>query len=142
MAKSRYVFRSPQLTIGAGDDQVDVHPFITNMTLTSNAQVTTVEEMGSDGPCHIPTGRSSGDTLEVTINQDFSQPASLALFNMVNTTQPITVTSETGAVAAGNPSWTGTGVISNYTALSGSPGENSPNSLSIMIDGKLELKTS
>ena len=65
MAKSRYTFRNPQLTVGA----IDIHPFITSMTLTTNAQVTTVEEMGSDGPCHIPTGRSSGDTLEITIIQ-------------------------------------------------------------------------
>ena len=80
--------------------------------------------------------------MEITINQDFDQPASLALFNMVNTTQNIVVTAGDGDVAASNPSWTGTGVITNYTALSGSPGEVSPNSLSIMIDGKLELKTS
>ena len=138
MAKSRYVFRNPKLTVGA----IDIHPFITSMTLTTNAQVTTVEEMGSDGPCHIPTGRSSGDTLEITINQDFDQPASLALFNMVNTTQTITVIAGDGDVGSSNPSWTGTGVITNYTAPSGSPGEVSPNSMSIMIDGKLELKTS
>ena len=33
MAKSRYVFRDPKLTVGA----IDIHPFITNMTLTTNA---------------------------------------------------------------------------------------------------------
>lgn len=131
------VLNNPVVTVGG----VDLHPFATQLQVRQTQKITQITKFGSQGPEQIVSDKSAGDTVTITILQDFDEDAALSIQRMLGTKQPCSVTAAVGDPAPANPSWDGTVTLQDYTALSGNPGESSPNQLTFLVDGKLDLTT-
>ena len=120
-------------TVGA----TELAPMVTNVVLTSNQMSQTANFPGEDGPCVVPSNRSSGDTVGVTILTDFDNEATGALWNMLGTNQTVVVRQSTATASSSNPQFTALCFISSNTPLSGDVGSNSPNQMTWDVTGRI-----
>ena len=121
------------VTVGA----VDLQSMVTAVTLTANQMSQTFQAAGRDGPCIVPSRRSSGDTVALTIMTDHDEAATAMLWNLLGTKALVTVKNEEGDASATNPEWTANCFISVNTPLGGDVGNVSPNALMWNVDGRI-----
>ena len=109
----------------------------TAVTLTSNQMSQTFQAAGRDGPCIVPSKRSSGDTVAVTIMTDLEEAATGALWNLLGTKVPVVVQQVEGDASATNPKFEATCFIGTNTPLGGDVGNVSPNAMTWNVDGRI-----
>lgn len=120
MAKE--ILRDPVITING----VDLTSSLNEVTINSEKDLVEVTSFGAAYKQNL-LGLGDG-TIELSGFQDFaaaSVDATLWPIHSNNSEVAVVVTKGPGAVSATNPRWTMTGVLPEYTPLSGSVGEAS-----------------
>lgn len=133
MAASATIVDPAVVTVGS----VALAPMVTSVTLTSNQMSQSFQAAGDDGPTVVPSRRSSGDTVAVTVMTDFEETATGALWNLLGTNQEVVVQQVSGDASATNPSFTATCFIGTNTPLGGDVGTLSPNSMTWEVSGRI-----
>ena len=132
------VLDDPFLTVGG----IDVSGVASQIALTKTQMNNTFTTFGSKGPSQVPSSLSAGDTVALTVHQDFDNAAINSLFSFIGTNQTVVVRETTASVSASNPEFTAVCAIVDNTPMSGNAGEVSPNSMTWPVDGAIEMTTS
>ena len=86
--------------------------------------------MGDDWRSYLGGGLLNG-TIEVTLNQQ-SSTIDATLYPLMATTAAWVIRPTTSAVGAGNPSFSGVGIVTNYSPVTGTVGDKAGAPISIV----------
>lgn len=120
----------------------DISAYCNAVTLEYGAD--TPEKSGfGDGTHLMAAGGAKNWSLGLQANNDFAAAAlDSILFPLVGTEVAIILRPTSAVVGAGNPEFTGQGVVANYSPLAGSFGDLAATPLNIVAAGTLARATS
>ena len=103
-------------------DGTDLSSFVRSVTLSYEAETGDDTAMGNDTRSNL--GGLKNWTAEVEFNQDYSASAvDATLFSKVGGSATIKIRPDAGSIAADNPEFSGTAVLSEYPPIGGSVGD-------------------
>jgi len=122
-------------------NSVDLSDHVRSVTINYSADMVEDTNMGDD--THTMLGGLKNWSMDIEFAQDYAAgEVDATLFALVGTSFTIDVKPTSGAVAATNPKYTGTGILESYNPVSGSVGDLATASVAVQAAGTLSRATS
>jgi len=126
------VFTDAFVSIGGND--ISDHVLSTTLDYSADLQENTA--MGATTRTRL--GGLKDWSLSVELNQDYAAAdIDSLMFPLIGTSVAIIIRPDSAVVGAGNPQYTGNGILESYGAISGSIGEAMKTTISIQAAGAL-----
>lgn len=122
-------------------NSVDLSDHVKRVTLNYEAETQDNTHMSDN--TRLMQGGLKNWSMEVEFSQDFaSGEVDATLFSLVGTTTTVIARPTSSSVSTTNPNFTGTALLTSYTPLSGTVGEQAPATASFVAAGDLSRATS
>lgn len=134
---SKFVLTDASVVINT----VDLSDHVKSVTINYAGEMEDDTVMGDDTRSKI--GGLKDWSMDIEFAQDFAAgKVDVTLFAIVGTTFTVTIKPTSGAVSATNPSFSGTGILENYSPVSNAIGELATTNITIQSAGTLARATS
>lgn len=119
---------------------VDLSDRVQSVTLNYSAELQDETAMGDD--TRVNKGGLKNWSFDIEFKQDFAVgEVDATLFSLVGSTFTITVKPTSAAVAATNPSYSGTGILESYNPIGNSVGDLATAPVTVQSAGTLTRAT-
>ena len=120
----------------------DISDHVKSLTLNTGVETNDKTAMG-DSTRLMKAGLSTW-TVDVELHGDFAATTELdaLVAGLTGNEAALVIRPDAGSIGASNPEWTGTGLVSSYTPMSGSVGDLGVMSMSIVAASALTRATS
>jgi hypothetical protein len=113
--------------------------YVESITFNIEADAPEQTAMGDDWRTYLGGGLLNG-TIEVAFNQE-SSTLDATLYPLMATTAAWAIRGTTAGVSAANPSFTGVGIITNYSPITGTVGDKASAPVSIVCASSVDRAT-